>query len=176
MTGDQLKTLIRRLSLDRPRNVGAVLDLLRCSEPLGPTPMSARRLYLRGEPASLPGSRLARSFGYLAHYTTEFFLQQIKLSKRLGTDKQGFYLTPTGYPTWLAPYELGLNKPPDRCLLIDVSNITDIWGPGLAEPSAEFNDVWRGGGLEFYVPGPVPYSYVVQIMECQDGQIHQLAT
>ena len=72
MTGDQLKTLIRRLSLDRPRNVGAVLDLLRCSEPLGPTPMSARRLYLRGEPASLPGSRVARSFGYLAHYTTVF--------------------------------------------------------------------------------------------------------
>ena len=173
MTGDELK---RRLSLDRVQNVGAVLDLLRCSELLGPTPTSARRLYATAKTKPVSGSEVARSFRYLAHYTTEFFLREIKRSNRLGTDKQGFYLTPTGYPTWLAPYELGLDKPPDRCLLIDVSNITDIWGPGLAEPSAEFQDVWRGGGLEFYVPGPVPYAYVVQIMECQDGQIHQLAT
>ena len=175
MTDDQLKTLLGRLSLDRALNVGAVLDLLRCGKSLGRTTMSARQLYASAKTGPVSGSAVAQSFGYLAHYTTEFFLQQIKRSNRLGKDKQGFYLTPTGYPTWLAPYELGLNKPPDRCLLIDVSNITDIWGPGLAEPSAEFMDVWRGGGLEFYVPKPVPYSCVVQIMECQDGQIHQLA-
>ena len=117
---------------------------------------------------------MARSFGFLGHYTTEPFFELVKRSNQIGMTGGGVFLTPTGYPTWVASHELGLPRPCTRCLLVNVEGISEIWGPGLAAPSPSFPEAWPGGGIEFYVPNPIPYSWVVQVLECGDGRSHRV--
>ena len=117
---------------------------------------------------------MAKSFSVLGHYTTELFFNEIKRTEQIGADGGGVYLTPTGYPGWVASHELGLPRPCTHCLLVEVEGISEIWGPGLAAPSTLFPEVWLGGGIEFYVSKPIPYRWVKEVVECGDGRSHHL--
>ncbi len=110
----------------------------------------------------------------LGHYTTEPFFELVKKSGRIGGAGGGVFLTPTGYPTWVASHELGLPLPCTHCLLVPAKSISEIWGPGLAAPSPLFPEARHGGGIEFYVPHPIPLPWVTAIVECGDGRSHRL--
>lgn len=91
----------------------------------------------------------------------------------LGGD-YGCWLTPTPYAACMAPYNLGLNTPRDVCVLIDVSDIVEVWGPGTIPPSNQYPDTWRGGGIEFYTPTPIRLAAVREVIElapCGDTHV-----
>ncbi len=128
----------------RVDNLARALDLKRCAAV--PSPVSALpalELFRRGDPP-LSGSDVANTFGCLAHYTTRDSLILIRRSGVIGPG--GCWLTPTGYPGCIVPYDLGLNTPRDICLVVDVRPLAELWGPGTAAPSGVYGPVLKGRG------------------------------
>lgn len=118
------------------------------------------------------GTEIARAFGPLVHYTNENGFEWIQLTGHIG-GPGGCWLTPTGYAACMVPYNLGLRSPRDRCLLIDVSGIDSLWGPGTAPRSDVHANLWKGGGVEFFTPEPVPVENVIRTFHLQPcGDIH----
>ncbi|GEM_PF-7080770 len=74
------------------------------------------------------GSDVADVYGLLVHYTTLERLSSIVDTDRIGIN-HGCWLTPTPYAACMTPYDLGLNSPRNVCLLVDVSNLPELWGP-----------------------------------------------
>lgn len=136
--------------------------------PVSPDP--ADILYRAGEPA-VPGAEVARAFGLLACYMTLDRLQEFLQAGTVGR-AYGCWLTPTAYAACLAPYNLGVNSPADACVLLDVSEVTELWGPGTSRPSGTFPGIWRGGAVEFFSPRPIDSGFirdVCEILPCGDS-------
>ena len=102
------------------------------------------------------------TYGFLAHYTTTDHFAQLLNIGTIGGN-QGCWLTPTPYAACMTPYNLGLNTPRDRCLLVDVSDL-ELWGPGTTPPSSWHPGIWQGGAMEFFSL-PVPTDRIVQVYE-----------
>lgn len=132
-------------------------------------PDSAHDLMVR-RMRPVTGRRVASRFGLLAHYLSATTLPAVVARATLG-GPGGTWLTPTPYASCVAPYDLGLRSPRDLCMLVDVSRLARMWGPGTATPSNLFPTIWRGGAMEFFVPGPVPLQYVraaIRLHTCGD--------
>lgn len=132
-------------------------------------PDSAHDLMVR-RMRPVTGRRVASRFGLLAHYLSATTLPAVVARATLG-GPGGTWLTPTPYASCVAPYDLGLRSPRDLCMLVDVSRLARMWGPGTAIPSNLFPTIWRGSAMEFFVPGPVPLQYVraaIRLHTCGD--------
>ena len=130
---------------------------------------TALDMFRAGEEA-VTGEEVAGVYGLLVHYTNSDRLPSIIESESIGP---GCWLTPTIYPACMVPYNLGLGSPRDICLLIDVSSILELWGPGTCRPSTRHAPIWPGGGIEFYTPKPVEFSLVRSIIEIEPcGDTH----
>jgi len=101
------------------------------------------------------------SYGLLVHYTTQEVLLAIFDYGAIGP---GCWLTPAAYAACLMPYDLGLDSPRDACLLIDVSTIPRLWGPGTAARSQRYPWQWSGGGIEFYCQDSIPVDRVRRVL------------
>ena len=133
------------------------------------SPLPSEDLYTGGQPA-VAGHVVASAYGLLVHYTSVDNLTSIRAS---GYIRAGSWLTPTPYAACMAPYNLGLPSPRNVCLLVDVSSIPDLWGPGTTPPSSVYPSIWTGRGIEFFVPSPIPFSFVQSIIELSPcGDIH----
>ena len=110
------------------------------------------------------GREVADRYGLLAHYTQWRYLP---LMIQAGAIHAGCWLTPTPYAECMAPYNRGLNSPREVCLLIDASQLTSLWGPGLTPPSTLHPSMWRGGSIEFYSTDPVPFAAVTTVIELE---------
>lgn len=116
------------------------------------SPDSADTLRGRADPVS--GESVSNVFGPLLHYTTSDVLPLIR---ETGVGKSGVWLSPSLYSSCLAPYRLGLSSPVNVCLIVDVSEVPALWGPGMARRGAH---LWMGGGIEFYCEEAIPFSKV----------------
>ena len=143
----------------RDDSLAYVLDLNRSSVSNG----TAWDMYSTGQNA-VTGADVARAYGLLAHYINRDRLALIIEAGRIGP---GCWLTPTAYAACLTPYNLGLDSPRNMCLLIDVSELARLWGPGKCGASRYRPNIWRGGGIEFYTPDAIPFDSVRHIMELE---------
>ncbi len=154
--------MIRRMRNDA---LARVLD----SERLNVSPRAARDLFHMNEEA-MDGGEVARRYGLLAHYTSVDRLPSIIRSGGIGSP--GCWLSPTAYAACMTPYNLGLDSPRDLCLLVDVSGVSQLWGPGTSPSSGRHPSIWRGGGIEFFAPSPIPLDqvrHIVMAEPCGDG-------
>lgn len=120
------------------------------------------------------GATVADEYGLLAHYTTVSGLGLIRDDGFIGGKNGGCWLTPTPYAACIAPYDLGLDTPRNLCLLVDVSKLQELWGPGTSEESRWNPAVWQGGAIEFYSAAPVPYEYVKHVIPLAPcGDLHR---
>ncbi len=136
---------------------------------LAPSPMPARDLHDLGH-APVTGADAVGGYGQLVHYTTEALLPDLVEADQIGNP--GCWLTPTPYASCMTPYDLGLPGPRDLCLVVDAGVLGNLWGPGTCPPSPTNPGVWRGGGVEFFSPDPVPFSAVraiIRIRPCGDA-------
>jgi hypothetical protein len=117
------------------------------------------------------GADIHAQFGLLVHYTTRDVARLIVASGMIGAPGRGLWLSPSPYAACVAPYNLGVDTPRDLVLLVDVSGVAEVWGPGSAAISRAFPDIWRGGAVEFYVPHPIPLAAIrstVRLDPCGD--------
>jgi hypothetical protein len=148
-----------------PRPQGSILG--------APSPLPAAEL-LRHQVAGFrrTGIDVAGTYGCLVHYTTTTVLQLIEASNQIGRPGGGLWLSPHPYAECMLPINLGLDDPRDVALVVDVRSVPELWGPGRAAASRRFPAHWRGGGLEFYVPQPVPLAStlvdVIRLEPCGD--------
>lgn len=142
----------------RHDSLARAFDARRSRWPVASVP--ADELWRRGNPA-VRGQDVSDAFGQLAMYTTTDRLSDLVAMGAIGP---GCWLTPTSYAACMAPYDLGLNAPRDVCLLIDVSRIGALWGPGSSRPSGRFPTIWQGAAIEFYCPTTVDFTYVHQVL------------
>lgn len=143
----------------RNNRLGRAVDERRWGQQVSPLP--AEDLYKLGYPP-VAGAQVASAYRFVVHYTTLARLAQILQAGQIG-GSAGCWLTPTDLAACMTPYDLGLNTPRDACLLINVQEITAIWGPGTAPGSSAYRTVWRGGGIEFYVPQPVSSALILRV-------------
>jgi len=132
------------------------------------SPLPAQTLFSQ-RLASLSGAQVTQRYGLLAHYTTAAFIP-VLMATGLGASG-GCWLTPIPYAACMAPYDLGISTPRDLCLLVDVTGVLQLWGPGTAGPSSLNPGIWRGGCIEFFCPTAVQFTQVrqvLQIMPCGD--------
>jgi len=144
----------------RANSLGKRFDQGRWPQPVPPD--SALDLKVRGAPP-VTGQQIAARYGLLAHYLSATALPTIVAQAHIG-GPGGSWLTPTPYAGCVAPYDLGLRSPRDLCMLVDVSQLAQVWGPGTAVPSSVHPTTWRGGAMEFFVPGPVPLQHVRELI------------
>ena len=144
----------------RANSLGKRFDQGRWPQPVAPD--SALDLNLRGAPP-IAGQQIAARYGLLAHYLSATALPAIVAQASIG-GPGGTWLTPTPYAGCVAPYDLGLRSPRDLCMLVDVSQLARVWGPGTAVPSILYPTTWRGGAVEFFVPGPIPLQSVRELI------------
>jgi len=133
------------------------------------SPDSAHNLMLRGA-RPVTGRQVASRYGLLAHYLPTITLPAVVAQASLG-GPGGTWLTPTPYAGCVASYYLGLRSPRDLCMLVDVSRLAHMWGPGTAIPSNLYPTIWRGGAMEFFVPGSIPLRHVravIRLHTCGD--------
>ena len=127
---------------------------------LQPQPFPADEWRQRGLP-SARGEDVAATYGLLAHYTTQDGLAGIVGDEMI---RGACWLTPAPLAACMAPYDLGLSSPRDICLLVDVSEIPELWGPGATGPSSRHPGVWQGGGIEFYCPTNIGIDQVREVI------------
>lgn len=129
------------------------------------SPLPARELYRRNLAGyDVGGRELAGVFALLAHYTTWQAVDVMVATGYIGAGTE-CWLTPTAYAACLAPYNLGLRTPREVCLLVDVSGMGRLWGPGTCMASDSYSSVWRGGAIEFYSADGVPSSLVRRVID-----------
>ncbi len=109
------------------------------------------------------GRDVAARYGLVAHYMSSSVLPTAMALGWIG-GPGGTWLSPTPYAGCLVSYDLGLNTPRDLCILVDVSAFDEVWGPGTAEASTLHSTIWRGGGIEFFVPGPISIDHVREVI------------
>ncbi len=114
----------------------------------------------------LTGAEAAARYGLMAHYTRKPLADLMRQGGSIGLDA-GCWLTPTPYSACMAPYDLGLNDPRDSVLIVDVTGLNELWGPGTALPSQRYHSIWQGGGMEFYCPSPIPFLNVVAVQDLE---------
>ncbi len=154
-------------ALMRSDNLARLLDIRRSGGGVQPLPAAA----LGQQGNSVTGAEVAARYGHLAYYLHSRWLSSVVRLGYIGTPGRGTWLTPSPYAGCLVPYNLGLDTPRDLCLLVDVSSLSTLWGPGMAGRSSDHPDIWRGGGIEFFVPGPIDLAHVkmlVWITPCGD--------
>ena len=119
------------------------------------------------------GAEVSVQYGLLVHYTTVDVLAAIVELGRIGGNA-GCWLTPIAYAACIVPYDLGLASPRDICLLVDVTTLTELWGPGTSPRSSTYPSIWRGGGVEFFSPDPIPLEClhrIVRVEPCGDTHL-----
>lgn len=132
-------------------------------------PDSALDLMVRGA-RPVTGRQIASRYGLLAHYLPSTALPAIVAQASIG-GPGGTWLTPTPYAGCVGAYDLGLRSPRDLCMLVDVSPIRHMWGPGTAIPSNLYPTIWTGGAVEFFVPDSIPLRLVhavIRLHACGD--------
>jgi hypothetical protein len=151
----------------RSDRVARALDVSRWQ--LGVSPYPAVDLRGLGT-LPVPGSQVARAYGLLAHYATWDHLLNYLDAGEIGPS---CWLSPTAYSACMVPYGLGLPTPRDVCLLVDVSQVGDLYGPGTCPASIRHPFLWRGGGIEFYSPQPISIAFVKEVVELEPcGDTH----
>lgn len=116
---------------------------------LKPREEPAKVLYEMGvDPTA--GSEVASVYGFLVHYTLSMHLERI-LEGQVGLPGKGLYLSPTPYSGCVVPYRLGLMTGRNAWIVLDVSSVPRLWGPGT---SGIGRAPWPGGGIEFFSPCP----------------------
>lgn len=133
---------------------------------LNVSPLPAEELFQRNAP-SVPGGLIASTFGLLTYYTSRRWLSTMQQSGILGRAAAGCWLAPTAHSACMLPYSLGLDSPREICLLVDVSLLPELWGPGTCPGSSIYPAIWQGGGIEFYSPGSndIPFTAVRETLE-----------
>jgi hypothetical protein len=140
--------------------------------PIAVSPLPAEDLWQNGA-APIAGQVVAATYGLLAYYTRRQHVPTKWRARVLGRPGSGCWLAPTAHAACMVPYNLGVDSPRDVCLLVDVSAVTDLWGPGTAPPASKYPGIWRGGGIEFYCPPQSSISFaavqaVIDIEPCGD--------
>lgn len=143
--------------------------LLRRSVPVSQLPAQS----LIGAQPPLSGRDVHATYGLLVHYTGSHWVNAMMNAGFVGRAGADCWLTPSPHAACMLPYTLGLDSPRDVCLLIDVSSVPGLWGPGTCPPSRRYPNIWRGGGIEFVCPAstPLPFALVqniVQLEPCGD--------
>ena len=149
----------------RDDNLAVILDRTRFQGPW----IAARDLFNMGE-EPVSGHTVSQKYGLLAHYCNADRLPLIFTSGQIGNPL--CWLSPTPYASCMSPYGLGLDTPRNACLLVDVEEVSRLWGPGICPPSRSRPNIWRGGGVEFFSPDPITTDLVRHIIElepCGDG-------
>ena len=142
------------------RDIHERLDRLRPHLPfLAQSPKPAKDLFKDRLPP-VPGIDVALGCPYLLHYTNESQIDGITIAGHVGRPGAGCWLTTTLYSQNDAPARLGLRDPRDLILIIDPSQIDQLWGPGRAQGSELFPGHWRGGAVEFWCDRPIPLAAV----------------
>jgi hypothetical protein len=113
----------------------------------------------------LDGATVYAEFGLLLHYSNSASLALIRSAGQLGASDRGLWLTPLALAACIAPYDLGLEDPRDIAFVVDPRPLSILWGPGIAAPSFRNGPVWRGGGLEFFSPQPIPFGAIMDVVE-----------
>lgn len=144
---------------------------------------SAADMYARNA-KPMSGAEVTEAYGLLVHYTRWSVLSLIANSEEIGIrgassgtgTSGGVWLSPSVYPACMVPYNLGLESPRDVCVVLDVSRVSELWGPGTIPPSMKHHSIWQGGGVEFYCPEPIPFSAptlvdVVGVEPCGGGHV-----
>jgi hypothetical protein len=140
--------------------------------PLAVSPLAAEDLWHNGV-APVPGQVVADTYGLLAHYTRRQFVVGMRRAGFVGRLHAACWFAPTAHAACMVPYNLGVDSPRDVCLLVDVSKVPQLWGPGTAPASSNYPGIWRGGGVEFYCPAGTPVQFawvqaVIDIHPCGD--------
>ena len=143
----------------RDDELARTLDEQRWKFPISSLPAADQAA--RGLPP-VTGADVAATYGLLVHYTQWQYLVLMMQDREI---RARCWLTPTAYAECMVPYNLGLDSPREVCLLVDVSSLPILWGPGVTPPSARNPSIWRGGGIEFYSPHPIPFSCVTEVIE-----------
>ncbi len=147
----------------RQNRLGRAVDERRWGSP--PSPQPAEDLLKLGVPP-VSGAQVAANYGFLAHYTTLARLQQMMAIGLIGGNA-GCWLTPTIVAACMVPYDMGLETPRSVCLVVDVRNVPQLWGPGTAPGSRTYGAIWRGGGVEFYSPQPLSTALITRVHEIE---------
>lgn len=170
----RFQTHSRRIKVPRALRsdeLGKELGTARGSRTMRLSPDPALHLFRGGESRFRNSGRtIGRRFGHLLHYTTERAAVGVVKDQQLGFSDRGLWLSPTPYAGCMASQNLGLSNPCEWVFVVDVSSLPEVWGPGVAVPG--FFGAWRGGGLEFYVPQPIPFSAVLdwyRLLGCGDA-------
>lgn len=156
----------------RNDNLARELDYWRWGGRGNISPFPAEELWRAGM-SPVSGRKVASSYGLLAHYLTWDALVWVIEQGAIG-GSQGCWLTPTPYAACMAPYDLGLNTPRNVCLLVDVSDLPELWGPGTSPPSGRYPAVWQGGGVEFFSTAPIDLGHIRDFQEiapCGDSHL-----
>lgn len=151
----------------RDDGLSRTLDERRWPAPIARQP--ARDLRRQGL-ARVSGKEVATRYGVLGHYVSGSMLP-VYIAQGVIGGPNGTWLTPTSYAACMAPYNLGLNTPRDFCMLVDVTEFDELWGPGTADKSTLHPTIWQGGGIEFFVPRAIPLHLVrevVRLSPCGD--------
>jgi hypothetical protein len=98
-------------------------------------------------------------YGLLAYYVRREWLKAMEQSGVVGRINTACWLSPSAHSACMVPYSLGLRSPRDVCLLVDVSSIVELWGPGTCPVADNYPNIWRGGGIEFYCPAGSPIDF-----------------
>lgn len=157
-------------------NLARLLDQERWQSSGRVSPLPADELWQKSVTQfRFSGATVADEYGLLAHYTTVSGLGLIQDDGFISGKKGGgCWLTPTSYAACIASYDLGLDTPRNLCLLVDVSKLEELWGPGTSEESSWSPAVWRGGAIEFYSAVPVSYTYVKHVIPLAPcGDLHR---
>lgn len=125
-----------------------------------PSPIPAEQQYRDGTPG-LTGAQVASSHPLLLHYTQTEHLITILHNGGIST---GAWLSPSSYTGCMCPYDLGLPSPRDVVLVVEAARLDQLWGPGTSGPSDEHPELWRGGGLEYFVPGGIPLGAIADVL------------
>jgi hypothetical protein len=118
---------------------------------------------------SVTGQKVANVYGPLIHYASPNGLDRFEASGSIGP---GCYLTPARLSACMVPYSLGLTSPKSVAIVIDVSRLPALWGPGTVPASTAFDRVWQGGGIEFYCDLDLTIDDVLDVYDllpCGDG-------
>ena len=153
--------------MSRVDDLAEKVDLLRLERKLDVDSSPADELWARYAD-SVSGTVLKELYGVLLHYTSIDHVESINTAG-IGRPGRGCWLTPSTYSACVAPYRLGLRSARDMCVMVDVSSLPEIWGPGTSRAG---NSIWTGGGIEFYYPGLIPAQCIVgfsEINSCGDA-------
>src|SRR6476646_6922796 len=102
--------------------------------------LPARDLFQQHHP-SVTGALVTSTYGLLALYTRHAWIAPMRSAGLIGRLGAGCWLSPSALAACMVPYNLGLDSPREVCLLVDVSSVPELWGPGTCPPSGPYPSI-----------------------------------